>query len=514
MTKLSGEPVDLRDTITINSDVFLSRNHFRVTAHNVRERIPERVVHAKGVAAFGYFEVTHDVSKYIKSDVFNEIGKRTPVVARFSTALQNLGGNDLARETKAMSLKMYTREGNLDLIALHLPIFLYKDPILFQKFLHAFKRNPRTNLMDPIARWDFTTQHVDHLHTLLWLASDFGLPDGYGRMDAFAEHVYEVYNKKGDQYYVKFNFRTEKGLANLTDAQAQAIGIREPDYFNRDLYNTIALKNYPSWRLELDILTKEDLLKVDYDPFDMTRLWKRGTYRTVTVGRLVFNQRVDNFFKDSEISAFSPDNLVPGIKGPYDVVFRARKIFYSDTQNYRLGVNHDNTNVNAPLYDRVYNRDGRAPVLHNMRDAPNYFPNSFNGPMPYVDEARSTESIEIFHSNAIDLQPMAEFYNEIVDSDAHRQRLATRLAESIVPVPLDIEHRVLRILKLISRDLGRRVRDILANLRTQDIQERRSRVAQCIAEVTQVNISNDTHILERYSHILSQIQTIRKSKYI
>ncbi|XP_075975240.1 catalase-like [Anticarsia gemmatalis] len=485
VTKVSGEPLDIRDMTTLNTDIFISRNHFRLTSHNVRERIPERVVHAKGIGAFGYFEVTNDVSKYIKSDVFNGIGKKTPVVVRFSTVVQNLGGSDLVRETKGMAIKMYTKEGNLDFVCINLPIFLFKDPILFPKFVHAFKRNPRTDLIDNIARWDFLNLHSEALHTILYLASDLGIPNGYRKMDSFAEHVYEIFNKHGDQYYVKFNFRSEQGLSNLTDAQAKAIAVEDPDYFNRDLYNAIAAKQYPSWRLDMDIMTKKELLTVKYDPFDTTRLWERGTYHTVTIGRLVLNRRVENNFRDIDQTIFAPDGLVPGIMGPFDVLFRARKIFYPDAQNYRLGVNHDNIRVNAPLYDKYYNRDGRPPLDDNMKDAPNYFPNSFNGPMPFVDEARRSENMEVYHRNAVDLQPMAEFYNEIVNDDAHRQRIANVLAGSLRVVPKDVEINSLRLLKMVSFDLAKRVKVALHKIRAENVAERRRRVAQCIADVSQ-----------------------------
>lgn len=490
--------MDIRDVTALNQDLFINRNHFRLTAHFVRERIPERVMHAKGAGAFGYFEVTNDVSWYIKSDVFNGIGKRTPIAVRFSTALQNLGGTDLVREAKGMAIKMYTKEGNLDFICLNFPIFMFKDPIFFQRFLHAFKRNPRTDIPDNTARWDFMNLHTDTLHTALWLGSDYGLPDGYRKMNGFTEHVYEVFNKHGDQYYVKFNFITETGLSNLTDAQAQAIGADDADYFNRDLYNAIAQKNYPSWRLEMDILTKDDLMKVDYDPFDTTRLWKHRTYDTVTIGRIVLNRRVDNHFKDIDLSAFSADNLVPGIMGPFDILFRARKVFYPDAQNYRLGVNFDNIRVNRPLYDKNYNRDGRAPVLNNMRDVPNYLPNSFNGPMPFVDEDRRSYSMMVYHRNAVDLQPMSEFYNHIVKSDAHRQRIANYLANSLRTVPSDIEKRAIRILTLVDKDLGRRVKVTLGVIRHQDIQRRRQQVAQCITDVNENLINRSRNHLHKY----------------
>lgn len=482
-TTLSGDPIDIRDTITLNSDVFNNKHHFHQTSHVIRERIPERIVHAKGIGAFGYFIVTNDVSKYTKADLFNGVGKRTPVFGRFSTANQNLGGSDLLREMKGISMKFYTRQGNLDLICLHVPV-LYKEPFEFLGFIRAVRRNPRTRLFDNTQLWDFLNLKPDFIHVILWLFSDVGIPDGYRKMDNFPFHTYEMYNEQGEQYFVKFNFRTEIGLYNLTNAQAQAIGVEDPDYYMRDLYNAIEAKDYPSWRLDMDILTKEDLTKVDFDPFDMTRLWKRGTYQTVTVGRLVFNKRVDNAFQTDELSAFNPDNLVPGIVGPADFIFKARKVFYPDTQNYRLGVNHMNAFINAPLYDKTYNRDGKPPVQDNMADAPNYFPNSFNGPMPYVDESRPTEKLMVYHRSATDLQPMAEFYNEIIESDAHRQRIADNVAITLERVPPDVEKNALRILTLIDIDLGRRVRSALQQVRARakiPPKERYNRRAQCLA---------------------------------
>ncbi|CAB3222357.1 unnamed protein product [Arctia plantaginis] len=487
-TKLSGEPLDVRDTQAMNTDLFIHRNHFRLTSHNTRERIPERIMFAKGSGAFGYFEVTHDVSKYIKSDVFNEIGKRTPVTARFSSSFQNLGGPDLVRELKGMSVKMYTREGNLDFVNINLPVYFHKDPIMFPHLLHAFKRNPRTEMFDFTARWDLTTSRPHILNALMWMASDFGLPDGYRKMNSYPIHVYIIYNKYGKKSFVKFNFRTETGLQNLTDARAKAIVTEDADYFNRDLYNAIAEKNYPSWKVDMDILTEEDLMTVNYDPFDVTRLWKRGTYRTVSIGRLVLNHRVNNHFSDIEQVAFSPDNLVPGILGPVDSLYRARKVFYVDAQHYRLGVNFDNIIVNAPLYDKFYSRDGKPPLWDNMNGAPNYYPNSFNGPMPFVDEDRPLKNLLVYQGIGADLQTAAEFYNEIVESDAHRQRIANYLANTLTQVPWDVEKKAIYLLNLVSKDLGKRVRMTLDKLRAENAAARRNDIAQCIADVTRLNI--------------------------
>lgn len=482
LTKVSGEPIDIRDTVTLNTQALDNRIHFRVSAHQDRERIPERVVHAKGYGAYGYFEVTHDVSRYTKANVFNGLGKRTPLVVRFSTARQNQGGSDVTRDVRAIAIKMYTKEGNLDLITFHIPIFIYRDPLDFSRQNRAFRKNPRTRVIDRTMRWDFLNMRPEAIHSFLWTMADLSIPDGFRKVNYFPLHTYEIYNKHGERFFVKFNFRTEIGLFNLTNAQAMAIGAEDPDYFSRDLYNAIAAKNYPAWTLDMDILTKEQITKVNYDPFDMTRLWKRGTYRTVQIGRLVLNKRIDNHFKDTEQAAFSPDNLVPGITGPHDVVFKGRKLFYPDTQNYRLGVNFDNINVNTPLYDKTYNRDGRAPVVSNMRDAPSYHRNSFNGPAPFVDEARPKDLPIILHTTAVDFQPAAEFYNEIVESDAHRQRIAENTAESLLDVTSDVANNSLRLLTLIDVDLGKRVMLALEAMKKVSPEIQEAQLTQCFAD--------------------------------
>ncbi|KAJ8716506.1 hypothetical protein PYW07_003133 [Mythimna separata] len=422
------------------------------------ERIPERVVHAKGTGAFGYFEVTNDVSKYTSADVFNGIGKKTPLVVRFSTALQNIGGSDLGRELRGMSVKFYTKEGNLDLLCLQMPVYLYRDPIFFLNLVHAFKRNPQTHLFDFTAQWDLATQRPVINHNFFWTLADYGIPNGYRRMDGFPIHTYEISNKNGERHYVRFNFRTEQGFSAITSAQAAEIQSTDPDYFNRDLYNAIEQGNFPAWKLEMDMMTPHDIQNVDYDPFDVTRLWKNGTFFTVQIGRLVLNKNVENQFRDIEQGAFNPGHLVPGIPGPPDFLFRGRRMFYRDTQNYRLGRNHNKIYVNMPLYAKTYVRDGRPPTRLNMKNAPNYYSNSFNGPIPYVDEKRPREKLQVLESNAIDLEPLSYFYNHILEDEAHRQRFIENIFMSLVPVTPPVVQRALKLLNLIDRDLGRRVR--------------------------------------------------------
>ncbi|KAH9631040.1 hypothetical protein HF086_015025 [Spodoptera exigua] len=457
-TKNAGDPVDIRDTITINSDQFNNQLLIDDLSTFDGERIPERVVHAKGTGAFGYFEVTHDVSKYTYADVFNGVGKKTPLVVRFSTALQNAGGTDFARELKGMAIKFYTKEGNLDLLCISSPVYLYRDPLLFLDLVHATKRNPQTNLFDATSRYDIITLKPSNIHQFFWTMSDYGITDGYRKMDTFPIHTFELSNEHGETHYVRFNFRTEQGFTPLTTAQAAAIQAQDLDYFTRDLYNAIDSGEYPAWKLEMDVMTLHDIQKLDYDPFDVTRLWKNGTFFTVPIGRLVLNKNVENQFRDIEQAAFNPGHLVPGIPGPVDYLFRGRRMFYRDTQNYRLGRNNNKILVNMPLYEKTYVRDGRPPTRMNMKNAPNYRPNSFNGPLPYVDEHRPWKKLQVLESNAVDLEPAWYFYNFILEDDAHKQRFIANLAMTLVPVTPPVIQRVFKILHLIDEDLATRTK--------------------------------------------------------
>lgn len=458
MTTSFGRPVEIRDTNALNTDIFSNAYLTDSAIHMNDERIPERIVHAKGIAAFGYFEVTNDVSKYTKADVFNGIGKKTSITGRFSTGAQFKGGSDLARETKALAVKFYTKEGNLDFLCLNQPIYFYKDPILFQHLGHVIKPNPKTFLFDRTAEVDLMTLRPELLPAYLYTFSDYGLPNGYRKMDVFPIHTYEIHNKHGDRYFVKFNLRTEQGVEVLTTEEAIAVSARDPDYFIRDLYNYIEEKKYPSWKLEMDVISFKDLPKVPYNIFQVNRFWRKGTYHTVQIGRLVFNRNPDNIFRIAEQAAFNPGNLVPGIPGPVDYIFKSRRFVYPDAQKYRLGVNHNKIEVNCPLYSKNYNRDGVSPVKDNMRDVPNYYPDSFSGPISYVDASRPREKIVVYESNAIDLAEAAYVYNEILRNDTQRDRLAANAAAEVLPAPPFLQKRFIELLYLTDKDLGDRVR--------------------------------------------------------
>ncbi|XP_035450052.2 peroxisomal catalase 1-like [Spodoptera frugiperda] len=457
-TKLAGDPVEIRDTITINSDQFNNQLFVDTFSTFDGRRIPERIATAKGTGAFGYFEVTHDVSKYTYADVFNGVGKKTPLVVRFAAALQNLGGTELLREIKTMAIKFYTKEGNFDLLTISTPVFPFRDPMVFRDLVNAFQRNPQTNMADSTSVYDITTLRPELGHNLFWIMSDYGLPNGYRRMDSFAIHAFEISNKHGETHYVRFNLRSELGFQPLTTAQAAAIQSQDLDYFTRDLYNAIDSGEYPAWKLEMDVMTPHEIQKVDYDPFDVTKLWKNGTFITVPIGRLVLNKNPDNHFRDIEQAAFNPGHLVPGIPGPVDYLFRGRRTFYRDAQNYRLGRNHNNILVNMPLYEKTYVRDGRPPTRLNMKNAPNYYANSFNGPVPFVDESRPWKKLQVLENNAVDLEPMWYFYNFILEDEAHRQRFIDNIVISLLPVTPPVIQRVFKLLFLVDKELGTRVK--------------------------------------------------------
>ncbi|CAG9794587.1 unnamed protein product [Diatraea saccharalis] len=466
ITTEAGVPVDIRDTITLNSDIFNSEFFSDTLTHFDGEPIPERVVHAQGHGAYGYFEVTNDVSKYTSADVFNGIGKKTPVFGRFSTARSSINGNELGRDHKGLAVKMYTKEGNLDFLCVHIPVYDYRDPLDFASFARSTRQNPKTNIPDPNMNVDFALLRPTRVHAIMWRLSDYGIPLGYRRMDIFPIHTYELHNEQGERFFAKFSFRTELGLANLTTAQAVAISIQDPTYFTRDLYNAIANKNYPSWRLEMDIMSYDDVKKLNYNPFDVTRIWTTGTYKTVTIGRLVMDENIDNHFSTAEQSAFNPANVVPGIPGPVDTMFRGRRLAYRDTQNHRLGRNHNKIDVNLPKQQLTYTRDSDPPVRDNMGDAPSFFPNSFNGPVPYVNPSRPSEKLFICEHNVIDFAPAWFFYNYILRDDASRQRLADNIGDVLRTVDTEITERGITMFSWIDEDLGRR---IAASLTHNDI---------------------------------------------
>lgn len=353
-------------------------------AHFDRERIPERVVHAKGAGAYGYFEVTTDVTQYTKAKFLSEVGKRTGVVVRFSTVGGEKGSADAARDPRGFAVKFYTEEGNYDLVGNNTPVFFIRDPLKFPDFIHTQKRHPATNLPDPDMFWDFLSLTPESIHQVTILFSDRGTPATYRHMNGYSSHTFKWYNDKGETFWVQYHLKTDQGIKNLTNEESTKLKGEDPDHATRDLYEAIEQGDYPSWTLEMQILTAEQAKEFPWDIFDITKVWPHGEVPPITIGKLVLDRNPANYFADVEQAAFCPGNVVPGIAISPDKMLQSRVHSYHDTHFHRLGANYHLIPVNAPKNapENSNQRDGFMRVDANGGGGPNYWPNSFGGPAP------------------------------------------------------------------------------------------------------------------------------------
>jgi len=356
--------------------------------HFDRERIPERVVHAKGAGAGGYFEVTADVTKYTKAKFLSKVGKRTDVFARFSTVGGERGSADAERDPRGFAVKFYTEEGNYDFVGNNTPVFFIRDPLKFSDFIHTQKRNPSTNCKDPDMFWDFLSLTPESVHQVTILFSDRGIPATYRNMNGYSSHTYMWYNDKDEYFWVKYHFKTDQGIKNLTRQEAEAMKGKDPDHATRDLYKAIEKGDYPSWTLQMQIMKAEEAEDYRFDAFDLTKVWPHADYPPMDIGKLVLNRNPENYFAEVEQAAFAPSNLVPGIAPSPDKMLQARLFSYHDTHIHRLGPNYHLIPVNAPKNapENSYQRDGPMRTDSNMGGGPNYWPNSFNGPEPDISK--------------------------------------------------------------------------------------------------------------------------------
>ncbi len=388
LTNNFGAPVDDDQnslTAGIPGPVLIQDVHLlEKLSHFDRERIPERVVHAKGAGAYGYFEVTADVTKYTKAGFLSKVGKRTEVFIRFSTVGDMKGSADAERDPRGFAVKFYTEEGNYDLVGNNTPVFFIRDPLKFPDFIHTQKRHPATNLKDPDMFWDFLSLTPESIHQVTILFSDRGTPKTYRHMNGYSSHTFKWYNDKGEYFWVQYHFKTEQGIQNLTRADAEIMKGKDPDHATRDLYEAIKRGDYPSWRLEVQIMTPEEAESYRFDPFDITKVWPHADYPPITIGRMVLNRNPENYFAEVEQAAFSPANFVPGIAASPDKMLQGRLFSYHDTHRHRLGPNYHLLPVNSAKGCPVnnYQRDGFMRFDNNGGGSPNYYPNSFGGPEP------------------------------------------------------------------------------------------------------------------------------------
>ncbi|MGZ3750426.1 MAG: catalase [Mucilaginibacter sp.] len=348
-------------------------------AHFNRERIPERVVHAKGSGAYGTFTVTHDISKYTRAKIFNTIGKQTKVFVRFSTVGGEKGSADTERDPRGFAVKFYTEEGNWDLVGNNTPVFFVKDPKKFSDFIHTQKRDPYTNCKSPTMMWDFWSLNPESLHQVTILMSDRGTPHGYRHMDGFGSHTFSMINAKNERVWVKFHFKNAQGIKNFTAEDAAAMKSANPDFAQHDLLTSIDNGDFPKWNLKIQVMTEEQAKTYHWNPFDLTKVWPHGDFPLIDVGVMELNENPDNYFAHVEQSAFAPAHVVDGISYSPDKMLQGRLLSYPDAHRYRLGVNYEQIPVNkCPYMVNNYERDGHMRVDGNSGKAPNYFPNSFD----------------------------------------------------------------------------------------------------------------------------------------
>ena len=446
-------------------------------AHFDRERIPERVVHAKGAGAGGYFEVTADVTKYTKAKFLSKVGKRTEVFARFSTVGGEKGSADSARDPRGFAVKFYTEDGNYDFVGNNTPVFFIRDPLKFADFIHTQKRHPATNCPDPDMFWDFLSLTPESVHQVTILFSDRGTPATYRHMNGYSSHTFKWYNAKGESFWVQYHFKTDQGIKNLTRQESTRLAGESPDHATKDLYDAIDRGDHPSWTLKMQIMPFEKAKDYRFDVFDITKVWPHGDYPLIEVGRLVLDRNPKNYFAEVEQAAFCPGNLVPGIAASPDKMLQARIFSYHDTHIHRLGANYHLIPVNAPKAgpEKSYQRDGSMRVDGNGGGGPNYWPNSFGGPAPDPDALEPPFDVSgqaarqpFTHPND-DFVQAGNLYRDVM-TDTDREHLVGNIVSHLSGAQKRLQLRQTAIFYKADPEYGERVAKGL-NLDVKDVEK-------------------------------------------
>jgi catalase len=433
-------------------------------AHQNRERIPERVVHAKGWGAFGTLTITNDISRYSKAPLFGAVGKQTEVLARFSTVAGELGAADAERDVRGFALKFYTEQGNWDLVGNNTPVFFIRDPLKFPDFIHTQKRHPKTNLRSNTAAWDFWSLSPESLHQVTILMSDRGLPTDVRHINGYGSHTYSLINAANERVWVKFHFKTLQGHRHWTNAEAADVVGRSRESTQEDLFYSIENGDFPKWRFCIQVMTEEQARQTSFNPFDLTKVWPHGEFPLIEVGILELNRNPENYFAEIEQAAFSPSNIIPGISHSPDKMLQARVFSYADAHRYRLGTHYEALPVNAPKSPvHHYHKDGAMRFFANIPNPDAYYePNSFNGPAQSAEYAEPPLPIEgagdrYDHREGNDdySQPRALF--ELFDA-GQKQRLFDNIAAAMAGVPEFIVERQLGHFDKVHPEYGNGVR--------------------------------------------------------
>ena len=406
-----------------------------------RERIPERIVHARGSGAFGHFEVTNDVTPWTRASFLSEIGKKTETFARFSTVAGGRGSLETARDPRGFAIKFYTEDGNYDLTGNNTPIFFIRDPLKFPDFIHSQKPDPYTNRQEPDNVWDFFSLSPEATHMFTWLFGDRGIPASYRHMNGYGSHTFQWVNSAGEAFWVKYHFKTDQGIRTLTNEEAARIGGENPESHQVDLLEAIDQGAYPSWTLKVQIMPTEEAKDYRFNPFDLTKVWPHADFPLQEVGRLVLDRNPDNYFSDVEQAGFDPGHFVPGIGPSPDKMLQGRLFAYGDAHRYRLGINHTQLPVNRPHATEAdnYGRDGSMRFDGNKGREKNYEPNSFGGPSQTgeplysgLESQGQSGTFEWNHHQGDDFSQAGALYR-LMSEDA-RNRLVASIADGLSQV--------------------------------------------------------------------------------
>jgi catalase len=434
--------------------------------HFNRERVPERVVHAKGSGAHGFFEVTEDVTQWTKAAFLSKVGKRTPVFFRFSTVAGELGAADTQRDPRGFAGKFYTEDGNYDLVGNNTPVFFIRDASQFSDFIHSQKRMPDSGLRSNDAQWDFWTLTPASAHQVTILFSDRGIPRTWRNMNGYSSHTYSWINAAGARFWVKYHWKTVQGIESFTQADADAMASEDPDFHRRDLWNAIAAGDAPEWRLEMQIMPFDEAADYRFNPFDITKVLPHADYPPIPIGRLVLDRNPENHFAEVEQLALSPSNLVPGIGLSPDKMLMGRIFSYHDTHLHRIGTNYEQLPVNAPTSPvNSYMKDGGMTYRH-AGNQPVYAPNSYDGPKadPSVEQPSwLVEAGEIghyayqLHADDDDFGQAGTLVRDVMD-DADREQLADNIIGHLSNgVSDDVQRRAISYWTNVDPGVGARV---------------------------------------------------------
>ena len=471
LTTTSGNPIaDNQNSLTAGSRGGIMLQDYQLLeklAHQNRERIPERAVHAKGSAAYGTLEITHDISRYTKANVLQK-GEKTRLFLRFSTVAGEAGAADAERDVRGFAIKFYTKEGNWDLVGNNTPIFFIKDPYKFPDFIHTQKRDPRTHLRSNEAAWDFWSLSPETMHQVTILMSDRGIPASYRHMHGFGSHTYSLINDKNERFWVKFHLKTRQGIKNLTNDEAAQIIAKDRESNQRDLFESIEKGDFPSWDFKIQIMTQDQAKNVKFNPFDLTKTWSHKEFPLIDVGVMTLNENPKNYFNEVEQAAFSPSNIVSGISFSPDKMLQARIFSYPDAQRYRIGTHYAQLSVNRPISEiNTYVVGGAMNNgMYKLDDKAYYEPNSFGS----GKEDRSLLEPDINLEGAMQRydhraedqdyysQPRALF---ALMNDSQKSQLFSNIAESMAGVSEAIKERAIGHFEQISPEYANGVRAAL-----------------------------------------------------